>query len=228
MRLQYVDNVKGAVLDDVYVVKDTPGAAFPPAAAPAAACAPQQLFVNYAESPTQMRVSWATACAASATVAFGRDASSLQTVTGPAPSRYTAPFYTSPYLYHVTLTGLTPGADYVYQVGDAASGVSPLLRFRAHPGVGADIPTTVAVIGDPGQTVNSASTYAHVASSASDYAMIVGDLSYADSDQPRWDSWQNLIQNMSATLPTLTQVGNRACPTKAGCLCPRGDFLNPR
>ena len=38
--------------------------------------------------------------------------------------------------------------------------------------------------------------------------MIVGDLSYADSDQPRWDSWQNLIQNMSAALPTLVQVGN--------------------
>jgi len=211
LRLQYVDNVHGKVLDDVYIVKDAPGAAFPPAASASAAapCAPEQLFLNYAESPTQMRVSWATACAATAQVAFGKDASSLQTVTGPAPSRYTAPLYTSPYLYHVTLSGLTPGAQYVYQVGDAASGVSALRTFRAHPGVGAGIPTTVAVIGDPGQTNNSASTYAHVSASTSDYAMIVGDLSYADSDQPRWDSWQNLIQGMSATLPTLTQVGNR-------------------
>ena len=38
--------------------------------------------------------------------------------------------------------------------------------------------------------------------------MIVGDLSYADSDQPRWDSWANLISNMSSQLPTMTQVGN--------------------
>jgi hypothetical protein len=207
LRLQYVDNVKGEVLDDVYIVKDAPGPAFPPAAA-AAACAPQQLFVNYAESPTAMRVSWATACAATAAVAFGTDASSLQTVTGPAPARYTAPFYTSPYIYHVTITGLTPGAKYYYKVGDTTSGTSPLHSFRAHPGVGPDIRTTVAVIGDPGQTANSASTYAHVVASASDYAMIVGDLSYADSDQPRWDSWQTLIQNMSAALPTLAQVGN--------------------
>ena len=210
LHLQYVDNVAGKVLDDLFIVKDAPGAAFPPsaAAAAAAACAPQQLFINYAESPSQMRVSWATACAATATVAFGKDASSLQTVVGAAPSRYTAPFYTSPYIYHVTLSGLEPGESYVYRVGDATSGVSALLPFRAHPGVGADIPTTVAVIGDPGQTANSASTYAHVSQGLSDYAMIVGDLSYADSDQPRWDSWQNLISNMSATLPTLAQVGN--------------------
>jgi hypothetical protein len=177
-------------------------------AAAAAPCTPEQLFINYADSPSQMRVSWATACAATAVVNYGATSALGQSVTGPAPAQYKAPLYTSPYIYHVTLTGLTPGAKYFYQVGDAASGTSDVLSFTAHPGVGADIPTTVAVIGDPGQTDNSASTYAHVSASTSTYAMIVGDLSYADSDQPRWDSWQRLISNLSSALPVMTQVGN--------------------
>ena len=187
----------------------------------AAPCAPVQQFINYADSPDQMRISWATACQATAAVSYGTSPTSMQTVTGPAPSTYTAPLYTSPYIYHVTLKGLTPGATYYYQVGDATSGQSPVLSFVAHPGVGAEIPTTVAVIGDPGQTDNSASTYGHVSVSKSTYAMIVGDLSYADSDQPRWDSWQNLIANLSSKLPTMTQVGVRVAARGAARLAAR-------
>ena len=188
----------------------TGGPPGPPGPPGPSGCAPSQLFINYADSPDQMRVSWATACQATAAVAFGASPGSLTTVTGPAPSQYKAPSYTSPYLYHVTLTGLTPGAQYYYQVGDATSGKSALLSFKAHPGVGADIPTTVAVIGDPGQTDNSASTYAHVSASKADYVTIVGDLSYADSVETRWDSWGDMISNMSAVLPTMITVGVRA------------------
>jgi hypothetical protein len=130
--------------------------------AAAAPCAPAQQFINYADAPDQMRISWSTACAATAAVSYGTSPTAMQTVTGPAPAQYTAPLYTSPYIYHVTLKGLTPGATYYYQVGDSTSGQSDVLTFTAHPGVGAEIPTTVAVIGDPGQTSNSASTYGHV------------------------------------------------------------------
>jgi hypothetical protein len=142
----------------------------------AAPCAVEQVFINYAESPSQMRVSWATACAASAAVSYGPSPTSLSShTTGPAPARYTAPFYTSPYIYHVTLSGLTPGSLYYYQVGDATSG-SAIYNFTAHPGVGPSIAHTFAVVGDPGQTNNSASTFQHVLSSTSDSVMIVGDL----------------------------------------------------
>ena len=143
----------------------------------AAPCSVEQVFINYAESPSQMRVSWATACAASAAVSYGPSPTSLTShTTGPAPARYTAPFYTSPYIYHVTLSGLTPGALVYYQVGDATSGRSPILNFTAHPGVGPTIAHTFAVVGDPGQTANSASTFQHVLSGTSDSVMIVGDL----------------------------------------------------
>lgn len=39
--------------------------------AAAAACAPQQIFINYIDSPSRMRVSWATTCKATGTVSFG-------------------------------------------------------------------------------------------------------------------------------------------------------------
>ena len=155
--------------------------AFLGAAASAAPCAPEQFFINYAEKPSQMRVSWATACESTSTVSFGLSPSSLKAVVGPAPTQYTAPFYTSPYLHHTTLEGLNPSTVYYYTVGDATSGVSNVFNFTSHPGVGPNIPHTFAIMGDPGQTDNSASTYAHIAASTADSAVIVGDLSYADS-----------------------------------------------
>ena len=175
----------------------------------AAACAPEQVFINYAEAPSIMRVSWATPCEASATVAYGPSPAALtQTATGPAPSRYTGPFYTSPYLYHVNVTGLAPGSLVFYQVGDAISGKSPVYNFSSHPGVGPRLQHKFAVIGDLGQTANSASTLAHVASGTSNSIMIVGDLSYADADQTRWDSWGALISPLASSLPLMAQVGN--------------------
>jgi hypothetical protein len=127
---------------------------------------------------------------------------------GPAPTQYTAPFYTSPYLYHATLTGLAPGQQYYYKVGDATSGYAAVLPFISHPGVGAALPHTFALVGDPGQTANSASTFEHVRVSSSNSIVIVGDLSYADQDESRWDSWGVLVANISSSLPTMVQVGN--------------------
>lgn len=149
--------------------------------ATAASCAPEQFFINYAEKPSQMRVSWATACEATATVSFGISPSALKSVVGPAPTQYKAPLYTSPYLYHTTLEGLNPSTTYFYTVGDATSGVSDVFNFTSHPGVGPNIPHTFAIMGDPGQTANSASTFNHILASNAESAVIVGDLSYADS-----------------------------------------------
>ena len=81
------------------------------AGAAAQGCAPEQILINYADAPDQMRVSWAAPCSAAATVAFGTSPSTNQATTGPAPAQYKAPGYTSPFLYHVTLTGLTPNTS---------------------------------------------------------------------------------------------------------------------
>ena len=149
----------------------------------AAACAPQQRYINYMATPSEMMISWATTCNAGAVVNYGVSASTLNmTVTGPSPKTYTLKSYTSPYLYHVPLSGLVPGVKYFYTVGDSTSGVSPVASFFAHPGVGPDVKNadgsdfTIAVIGDLGQTDNSASTRDHVLAGDSDMVMHVGDI----------------------------------------------------
>ena len=46
-------------------------------------------------------------------------------------------------------------------------------------------------------------------------AVIVGDLSYADCDQARWDSWGRLAEPLSSELPLLTLAGNHEI--EGGC-----------
>jgi hypothetical protein len=155
------------------------------------------------------------------------------TTTGPAASTYTLGSYTSPYLYHVPLAGLTPNTVYFYTVGDATSGVSPVANFTSHPGVGPAVtnpdgsPFTIAVIGDLGQTDNSASTVAHVLAGASNMVMHVGDLSYADSLETRWDSWGVLLSPLSSTLPYMTQVGNHEDEVSGGFVAYAARFAMP-
>lgn len=172
----------------------------------AQSCLPSQVLINYADSPDQMRVSWAAPCSAAATVAWGTDSSTNQATTGPAPIQYKSPGYTSPFLYHVTLKGLSPNTKYYYKVG--AVEASSVFSFVSHPGDALVPGWTMAVVGDVGQTNNSASTLQHIAAGASNMVMHLGDISYADSDEPRWDSWAEQTQFLSSTLPYMVQVGN--------------------
>ena len=153
-----------------------------------------------------MRISWLTACEATSVVNYGTTPAMGTKTKGYAPdAQYTFKGYTSGSIYHQHLTGLTPGTTYYYQVGDATSGVSDVFNFTSHPGTALVPGYTFAIIGDLGQTDNSASTLAHVAASGRiGSIMHVGDLSYADSDEPRWDSWQNLVQPVAATIPYMT------------------------
>ena len=149
-----------------------------------------------------MTVSWLTAGADSTTVKFGVGGSLSQTATGTS-STYSTLGYTSGFIHVATLTGLTLGAAYSYQVGGAAAGMSAVMTFTAPRGVGAVYPFKLAAIGDLGQTSNSNETIFHVKASGADVAFITGDLSYADGDQPRWDSFQRLMTPLSSTMPVM-------------------------
>ncbi len=59
-------------------------------------------------------------------------------------------------------------------------------------------------MGDVGQTANSAATLDHLAASAPTSVLNVGDLSYADGHQPRWDSYGRLMQASAALVPQMT------------------------
>jgi hypothetical protein len=97
---------------------------------------------------------------------------------------------------HALITGLVTGTQYFYTVGGGNCAVSSVFNFSSHPGVGADISLTFVTIGDLGQTNNSQSTLDHITAHVGDFGAIMhfGDLSYADGNETRWDTWGRLVQ----------------------------------
>jgi acid phosphatase type 7 len=183
-----------------------------------AGCAPMQNFISFINTPDQMSVSWATSCSSSTVVKWGLSSSSLtNTVSNGIQTTYSfnGGAYTSPYLHHANLTGLPLATQIYYSVGGDASGMSPVYSFTSHPGYGLQRGGSVfSIVGDLGQTTNSQDTIDHVAAAKSTantsfVAMVhAGDLSYADSYEPRWDSWQEMVAPLAAGLPWMTIVGN--------------------
>lgn len=148
------------------------------------------------------------------TVLYGTKATSLVSISQGDYSCYTADEYQSGALHHVTL-GLGPegplkaNTQYFYQVGDAQLALSDLYSFITPPEVGANsLPYRLGVIGDLGQTENSMDTLDHAATLQPVSVLNVGDLSYADGYQPRWDSFGRLIQSSAARIPWQVIEGN--------------------
>jgi hypothetical protein len=77
-------------------------------------------------------------------------------------------------------------------------------------------PTTIAVVGDVGQTFNSTLTMANIYSATFllvtkhpiSLLMIAGDMSYADSDPNLWTSWFDLMEPILTQTPVHVAVGN--------------------
>mmetsp|Transcript_12903 Transcript_12903/g.21607 ORF Transcript_12903/g.21607 Transcript_12903/m.21607 type:complete len:502 (-) Transcript_12903:312-1817(-) len=177
----------------------------------------EQIALNYGDSPQSMVITFASFSTEenTATCLFGTSEDQLDQSTTATGSQYKLDDYTSPMLFKCTLTGLVEGnKKYYYQVGSEALGFSHIYPFKSHPGVGVD-DVTFHVYGDIGQTDNSATTLQelHVNEqllkrSLSGGIVSAGDLSYANGDEPRWDTFGQLRQNLSAFVPTMTTLGN--------------------
>ena len=60
-----------------------------------------------------------------------------------------------------------------------------------------------------GQTNDSLSTLYHMLGDKhSRMVLLVGDLSYADCEQSRWDSWGNMIELIASRKPLMVGAGN--------------------
>jgi len=132
-------------------------------------------------------------------------------------SAYESKPYTSGYIHHVTVTDLKPETKYSYQCGDSTT-MSATFAFTTPPQVGPTAPFRFGVMGDMGQTNNSAATMQHIISGGYSATLLVGDLSYADSawkpgmfgpcSQTRWDSWGKLVEPLAANCPLMVLPGN--------------------
>jgi len=98
---------------------------------------------------------------------------------------------------------------------------TPTFQFKTPPKPGS--PTAIALVGDLGQTTNSTKTMAHIhkatllAATADGHhhhpvavsmLLIVGDMSYADSDPHRWPSWFEVMEPLLRSTPLQVAAGN--------------------
>ena len=163
----------------------------------------------------------------------------------------TAGVYQSDWIYHVELPNLQAGRQlYWYRIvvveeispHDAAQPPQPQRRslrgssgyflgetrtftFSTPPLSGA--PTSLALVGDLGQTRNSTRTIFEIFQSTLfgtttttttndespppppvSQLLIAGDMAYADSDPIRWTSWLRLIEPLARSLPVHVLPGN--------------------
>ena len=172
---------------------------------------PEQLWVALGSTPDSVAISWLTnATGATSLVRWGLASGALgNSVTGAAGRSFNCLSYTSGAIHIVNLTSLPLATRIFYAVGDDATGVSSERSFVTSPGAKASYPYVFGVMGDPGQTANSNATFYHLAANpAIGSVFITGDLSYADGDMPRWDSFGRLVDPLASSVPTMVASGN--------------------
>ena len=168
---------------------------------------PEQLWVALGRAPDSVAVSWLTNSSGAQSVvrwSLKSGDPSPNVASGPAGKSFVCGAYTSGAVHIVNLTGLPLATRIFYSVGDAATGASSERSFVTSPGAGPSYPYVFGVMGDPGQTANSNATFSHLAASPQiNSVFIPGDLSYADGDMPRWDSWGRLIEPLASAVPVM-------------------------
>ncbi|XP_047963200.1 purple acid phosphatase 22-like isoform X2 [Salvia hispanica] len=161
-------------------------------------------------SPTgkdYMRVSWITEEKSLSVVEYGKTAGQYSaSATGEDSTSYRYFFYTSGEIHHVKIGPLEPSTTYYYRCG----GGGPEFTFRTPPSA---FPIEFAVAGDLGQTEWTESTLAHVGGRDYDVFLLPGDLSYADTQQPLWDSFGQLVEPYASTRPWMVTEGNHEIET---------------
>jgi hypothetical protein len=181
--------------------------------------APEQLHLALTGDPGEMGVTWVTLNATAGNVVRWGAAGSGSFPTTAAGSAWT---YTNGgwvgVIHAATMTGLSAGASYDYQVGDGAAQWSATRTFATLP---ADVgsaarPLRIAQIGDMAYDVNSDNTVAQIAKLVAagqiDVIMHIGDISYADGEQHHWDLFMRKVEPISSTVPYLVTRGNHVRP----------------
>lgn len=180
-----------------------------------------------------------------ATVLYGRGlVSEGRAVADPIHFNYTSAKtgenYESDLIFHVVLPHLLSGSQrYWYRIQvdldpgmtttmsssrrlkgnneqfdvDHTSAVTPTTTFATPPLPGS--PTTIALIGDLGQTDDSTVTMAHMYRATSSLnsdpislVMFAGDMSYADGEPRRWEHWFDLMEPLLRNVPVHVAAGN--------------------
>ncbi|XP_062197865.1 purple acid phosphatase 22-like isoform X1 [Phragmites australis] len=164
---------------------------------------PQQYQVHISVvGENNMRISWVTDDrSAPSVVEYGKSPGKYTASATGGRTTYRYFFYKSGAIHHVTIGPLEPSTAYYYRCGKAGDEFG----LRTPP---AALPIEFVVVGDLGQTGWTASTLSHIGGADYDMLLLPGDLSYADTRQPLWDSWGRLVQPQASARPWMVTEGN--------------------
>ncbi|KAK2418408.1 purple acid phosphatase [Trifolium repens] len=162
---------------------------------------PQQVHISLV-GKDKMRVSWITEDKETKSVVeYGTKSGEYSEKTIGENTSYKYFFYNSGKIHNTVIGPLEPNTTYFYKCG----GLGPEFSFKTPP---SKFPIEFVVVGDLGQTEWTASTLKHVDKSDYDVFLLPGDLSYADSQQPLWDSFGRLVEPYASKRPWMVTQGN--------------------
>lgn len=105
-------------------------------------------------------------------------------------------------VYEATLTDLVPGASYTYTV------LGRTFPLEMPPADLADGPLVIAATGDMGVSDRARETVATIAEIAPELILHAGDISYAEGNQIEWHTWFEMVEEVAASTPWVTALGN--------------------
>ncbi|XP_068661549.1 purple acid phosphatase 22-like [Aristolochia californica] len=162
---------------------------------------PQQIHISVV-GKDYMKISWITDDkSVSSLVEYGTSPGSYESSATGEQTSYHFFFYTSGHIHNVKIGPLTPNTVYYYRCG----GIDEEFSFKTTPET---FPIEFVVVGDLGQTEWTASTLAHIKKWDYDLLLLPGDLSYADNQQPLWDSFGRLVSPLARSRPWMVTEGN--------------------
>ncbi|PRQ43861.1 putative Acid phosphatase [Rosa chinensis] len=162
---------------------------------------PQQVHISLV-GKDHMKVSWVTDSKhCSSLVEYGKESGKYNAKANGEHTSYKYFFYTSGKIHHVTIGPLEPSTTYFYRCG----GSGPEFSFKTPPST---LPLDFVVVGDLGQTEWTNSTLDHIQSIDYDVLILPGDLSYADTHQPLWDSFGRIVEPYASRRPWMVTEGN--------------------
>ena len=154
--------------------------------------APGEVHIAYGDDPkTTMSVVWQTGTPTEApTVQYGQSRSDL---SRKAPAKRVRYAYETKAIAEARLTKLRPDTTYFYRVGDKAGGWSAVYSFRTAPVDPKEF--TFTAFGDHGVGPVPVKITEDLIKERPAFNLLLGDVSYANGDQPVWDAYLKQIRS---------------------------------
>lgn len=167
---------------------------------------PQQVHVSWI-GENQMRITWITNdTIVPSVVEYGTSPGAYNSSAKGENTSYTYLGFRSGQIHYVILGPLEANTIYYYRCGT----YGPEYSFKTPR---SQFPITFAIVGDLGQTGQTNSTLQHIQQTNYDVLLLPGGLSYADTQQPLWDSFGMLVQPLASRRPWMVTEGEEEIET---------------